>query len=121
MLASGSTPTWADEHEQPRPHPAGLHDRPALRQRQASPHTVAAYRDAFKLLLVFAEQRTGKPPSKLEVADLDAPFIGAFLEHLEVERQTPSVHATRGWRRSIHFFAMPPSATLKTPPPSSAS
>ena len=42
-----------------------------IRQRQASPHTVAAYRDAFKLLLVFAAQRTGKPPSKLEVADLD--------------------------------------------------
>jgi len=57
-----------------------------IRQRQASPHTVAAYRDAFKLLLVFAAQRTGKPPSKLEVADLDAPLIGAFLEHLEAER-----------------------------------
>ena len=57
-----------------------------IRQRQASPHTVAAYRDAFKLLLVFAQQRTGKPPSKLEFADLDAPLIGAFLEHLEAER-----------------------------------
>jgi integrase/recombinase XerD len=57
-----------------------------IRQRQASPHTVAAYRDAFKLLLVFAQRRTGKPPSKLEVADLDAPLIGAFLEHLERER-----------------------------------
>jgi len=57
-----------------------------IRQRQASPHTVAAYRDAFKLLLAFAGQRTGKSPSKLEVADLDAPLIGAFLEHLETER-----------------------------------
>ena len=57
-----------------------------IRQRQASPHTVGAYRDAFKLLLVFAQQRTGKPPSKLEFADLDAPLIGAFLEHLEAER-----------------------------------
>jgi integrase/recombinase XerD len=57
-----------------------------IRQRQASPHTVAAYRDAFKLLLVFAAQRTGKPPSRLEVADLDAPLIGAFLEHLETGR-----------------------------------
>src|ERR1039458_6285735 len=57
-----------------------------IRQRQASPHTVAAYRDAFKLLLVFAQQRTGKPPSKLEFVDLDAPLIGAFLEHLEAQR-----------------------------------
>ena len=57
-----------------------------IRQRQVSPHTVAAYRDAFKLLLVFAERYTGKPPSKLEVADLDAPLIGAFLEHLEAGR-----------------------------------
>ena len=57
-----------------------------VRQRQASPHTVAAYRDTFKLLLAFAEQRTGKPPSSLEIADLDAPLIGAFLDHLETER-----------------------------------
>jgi site-specific recombinase XerD len=56
------------------------------RQRQASPHTVAAYRDAFKLLLVFAQERTGKAPSKLALADLDAPLIGAFLEHLETGR-----------------------------------
>jgi integrase len=57
-----------------------------IRQRQASSNTVAAYRDSFKLLLVFAQRRTGKPPSKLEVADLDAPLIGAFLDHLESER-----------------------------------
>jgi integrase/recombinase XerD len=57
-----------------------------IRQRQASPHTVAAYRDAFKLLLVFAHQQTGKPPSQLDISDLDAPLIGAFLDHLEVER-----------------------------------
>ena len=57
-----------------------------IRQRQASPHTVAAYRDAFKLLLVFAQHHTGKTPSQLDVSDLDAPLIGAFLDHLEVER-----------------------------------
>jgi site-specific recombinase XerD len=56
------------------------------RHRQASPHTIAAYRDAPKLLLVFAAGRTGTPPSDLEIADLDAPLIGAFLEHLETER-----------------------------------
>jgi site-specific recombinase XerD len=56
------------------------------RQRQASPHTVAAYRDTFKLLLTFAEQRTGRAPSTLRVADLDAPLVGAFLDHLETDR-----------------------------------
>jgi site-specific recombinase XerD len=56
------------------------------RQRQASPHTVAAYRDTFKLLLTFAERTTRIPPSRLQIADLDAPLIGAFLDHLERER-----------------------------------
>ena len=57
-----------------------------LTQRNASPHTVASYRDAFCLLLRFAQERTGKAPSKLDLADLDAPLIGAFLEHLEKDR-----------------------------------
>jgi site-specific recombinase XerD len=56
------------------------------RQRQVSGHTIAAYRDAFKLLLAFAEQQTGKPPSCPDIADLDAPLIGAFLSHLETGR-----------------------------------
>jgi site-specific recombinase XerD len=56
------------------------------RQRHASGQTVAAYRDAWRLLLAFAAQRTGKPPSKLGIADLDAPLIGDFLDHLERER-----------------------------------
>jgi integrase len=56
------------------------------RQRHASAHTVASYRDALKLLLVFAKQHTGKAPSTLDVADLDAPLIGAFLDHLEIDR-----------------------------------
>jgi site-specific recombinase XerD len=57
-----------------------------LTQRQVSPHTVAAYRDTFRLLLGFAQQRTGKAPCELDLADLDAPLIGAFLDHLEHER-----------------------------------
>ena len=48
------------------------------RHRQASPHTIAAYRDALKLLLVFAARRTDTQPSDLEIADLDAPLIGAL-------------------------------------------
>jgi site-specific recombinase XerD len=55
-------------------------------QRRVSPQTVAAYRNAFRLLLAFVQERTGKPPSRLDLADLDAPLIGAFLAHLESER-----------------------------------
>ncbi len=56
-------------------------------QRHASPNTVAAYRDAWRLVLRFVHARTGKEPCQLDLADLDAPFIGAFLEHLEQERR----------------------------------
>jgi integrase/recombinase XerD len=55
-------------------------------QRQASPHTIAAYRDTFRLLLHFARDRTGKNPCQLDLADLDAPLIAAFLTDLEAGR-----------------------------------
>jgi integrase/recombinase XerD len=57
-----------------------------IRQRHASPQTVAAYRDALKLLLAFAQQRTGKQPSDLDLGDVDAELVGEFLDHLERER-----------------------------------
>jgi integrase/recombinase XerD len=55
-------------------------------QRRVSPHTVASYRDTFRLLLGFAADRTRKAPSQLELVDLDAALIGAFLDHLERDR-----------------------------------
>ena len=57
-----------------------------IAQRRASPHTIAAYRDTLRLLLGFAAQRTGSPPCRLDIADLDAPVISAFPDHLERER-----------------------------------
>jgi integrase/recombinase XerD len=57
-----------------------------INERGVSPHTIAAYRDTFRLLLAFAQRRTGKQPCKLELEDLDAPLIGAFLDHLEADR-----------------------------------
>jgi len=57
-----------------------------INQKDASPRTIAAYRDTLKLLLRYASERTGKQPSKLDFADLDAPLISAFLDHLEHER-----------------------------------
>jgi site-specific recombinase XerD len=55
-------------------------------QKRASAHTIAAYRDTIRLLLAFAAQHTAKAPSDLDVDDLQAPLIGAFLDHLEHER-----------------------------------
>lgn len=57
-----------------------------MRQRQASPHTIASYRDAFRLLLEFARQRLNKTPSELELEDLQLPLISEFLDHLEKKR-----------------------------------
>jgi integrase/recombinase XerD len=57
-----------------------------INEKGASPHTIAAYRDTFRLLLSFAQKRTGKQPCKLQVEDLDAQLIGAFLDHLEHDR-----------------------------------
>lgn len=57
-----------------------------MRQRRASPHTVASYRDSFRLLLGFAQQTLEKAPTALAIKDLDAPFISAFLDHLEQDR-----------------------------------
>jgi integrase/recombinase XerD len=71
------------------------------RQRQASPHTIAAYRDTFKLLLGFACTHTGKAPSRLDVADLDATLIGTFLDHLEHQRGN-SVRTRNARLAAIH-------------------
>lgn len=57
-----------------------------LAERRASPATIASYRTSFCLLLRFVEERSGKSPSDLDLADLDAPVIGAFLKHLETAR-----------------------------------
>jgi integrase/recombinase XerD len=73
------------------------------RQLQASPQTVSAYRDTIKLLLLFAAQKTKKPPSRLTIDDLDAVTVGAFLSHLDNQRHNST--ATRNARlAAIHSF-----------------
>jgi integrase/recombinase XerD len=57
-----------------------------LCQRQVSPNTISSYRDTFRLLLGFMKDTTGTPPARLELEQLDAPTIAAFLEHLQRER-----------------------------------
>jgi len=57
-----------------------------ITQQRASAHTVASYRDTFRLLLGYARERTGKLPGQLDFADLDAPLISGFLTWLETNR-----------------------------------
>jgi integrase/recombinase XerD len=74
-----------------------------LAQRNASPRTVASYRDAFRLLLRFLPQRIQKAPSALTLADLDAPVILAFLNHLERDRHN-SVRSRNARLAALHSF-----------------
>ena len=57
-----------------------------MTQRQVSAHTMASYRDTFRLLLRFAQSHRHKPPSELDLVDLDAALISAFLTSLEERR-----------------------------------
>lgn len=72
-------------------------------QRDASAHTVDSYRHAFRLLLVYAERHTGKRPSELDLADLDAVLVSNFLDHLENER-TNSVASRNTRLAALHSF-----------------
>jgi len=77
------------------------------KQRQASAHTIAAYRDTLRLLFVFLQERTGKCPAQLDWADLDHTSISAFLEYLETDRHNSA--RTRNIRlgalRSLFHYA----------------
>jgi len=57
-----------------------------IAQCNVSPHTIASYRDTFRLLLQFAEKQLGRPPSSLTLEDLNAPFLSLFLDDLEHKR-----------------------------------
>lgn len=76
-------------------------------QRQASPQTIAAYRDTMRLLLAFVHKQTGRSPAQLSWDDLDATVISAFLNHLELERHNST--RTRNVRltaiRSLFTYA----------------
>lgn len=78
-----------------------------ITQRNASPQTIAAYRDTFRLLLCFAHRQSGKQPFRLDIDDLDAPLIGAFLAHLEHDRgNSPQTRNARlGAIHSFYRFA----------------
>jgi integrase/recombinase XerD len=70
-------------------------------QRGASSHTIAAYRDAIRLLLRYATDRTHKQPCQLDIADLDAPLVATFLEYVERDRHN-SVRTRNNRLAAIH-------------------
>ena len=64
----------------------GFFTQKMITQKQASPHTVASYRDAFRLLLTYAQQVTGTPPWRMQLSQLDHDLIAGFLQHLKTDR-----------------------------------
>jgi integrase/recombinase XerD len=74
-----------------------------LKQRNASPETICSYRDTFRLFLRFSEQRLGRAPSSLTLADLDAPQVLAFLDSLEKQRHN-SVRSRNARLAAIRSF-----------------
>jgi len=76
-------------------------------QRALSPHTIAAYRDAFVLFLDFAQSRLGKSPAVMALADITPDLIIAFLDHLERKRHNSvrSRNARLAALRSFMKFA----------------
>jgi integrase/recombinase XerD len=80
-----------------------------VRQLQASPQTVSAYRDTIKLLLMFAAQKTKKAPTRLTIDELDAVTVGAFLSYLDNERHnsTATHNARLAAIHSFYRYALP--------------
>jgi site-specific recombinase XerC len=77
-----------------------------INEKGASPHTIAAYRDTFRLLLSFAQKQTGRQPSKLELEDLDAPLARSSTTSNATAATAPAP-ATPGWRRSTRCSTSP--------------
>lgn len=78
-----------------------------MAQRKASPHTVSAYAQTFRLLMTYAQKRLDTPPSKLSLAKLDAPFVADFLDDLESNRSNGvrSRNARLASLRSFYHYA----------------
>ncbi len=74
-----------------------------ISQRQASPHTVSAYAQTFRLLAAYAQKRLGVPPSSLSLTQLDAPFLAGFLDDLESSRSN-SVRSRNARLASLRAF-----------------
>ena len=78
-----------------------------ISQRRASPHTIAAYAQTFRLLATYAQKQLRTPPSELSLAQLDAPFLAAFLDHLQSNRSNSarSRNARLASLRAFYHYA----------------
>ncbi len=74
-----------------------------MQQRQASPHTIGSYRDSFRQLLKFVQQRLHTPPARLTFEAIDAPLIVAFLDDLETQHGV-SVRTRNLRLTALHSF-----------------
>src|SRR6476619_3932711 len=74
-----------------------------ITQRRASPHTVSAYAQTFRLLTTYAQKRLSISPSQLSLAQLDAPFLAGFLDDLESKRSN-SVRSRNARLASLRAF-----------------
>ncbi len=68
------------------PHVQAFFTQHLCQQKQASPQTIASYRDTFRLFLTFVKDTTGREPTALQLSDLDAPLVLQFLDYLEHQR-----------------------------------
>src|SRR5262249_58658389 len=68
------------------PHVQAFVTQHLCQQKQASPQTIASYRDTFRLFLTFVKDTTGREPAALQLSDLDAPLVLHFLDYLEQQR-----------------------------------
>lgn len=73
------------------------------KERQASPHTISAYKTTFSLLLRFARDQLGTAPSDIRLDELSAPLISSFLQHLEADRSN-CVRTRNARLAAIHSF-----------------
>src|SRR5207244_2117824 len=97
----------------------GFFTQRLLQQKQASTHTIASYRDTFRLLFRFTEKRLHKPPSRLTLEEIDAPLVAAFLNDLEKSRSISPrsrnlrLTAIRSFFRYAAYEELAHSATLQ--------
>lgn len=95
-----------------------------MQQRQASTHTIASYRDTFRLLLQFAQKRLRKAPCSLLLEDIDAPIVVDFLDELEKLRDVTArtrnlrLTAIRSFFRYVAFEAPAHAAQTNASSPS---
>src|SRR5258706_13090130 len=90
-----------------------------MEERQASPHTIGAYRDTYRQFLKFVQQRLHKSPSQLKLEDIDAPLIVAFLDEMRGTGALAFAPEICASRRFIPSFATPLSKHRPIPPRSS--